>query len=168
VKYLVILFLLIVTTVSCSKKDDNNPVDTSVSASGYIRGYVNSVNWYSNSIRTSKTGQTRIVKATQEFSNNQNYSSAILEMKISVNYIGTFGIGEDEPGFVYFVRAYYTLVGKNGNANELYTAYYKDTSELVISEYDDNHLYGTFNFVANTNDTLNTILFTNGSIQITY
>jgi hypothetical protein len=160
--------MLIVVFLGCSKKDDPIPVDPSVPASGYIRGYVNGVNWYSNSITTSKSGQTRIVTATQPLPNSQTFSSAILEFRISVNQVGNFGIGEDEPGYVYFVRGYYNLVGKNGNANESYKAYYEDQSVFTITEYDADHLYGSFNFIAHTDDTLHTILFTNGSIQIDY
>ena len=166
---LVFLFLVSIVFLSgCSKKEEATPVDTGVKATGYIRGYINSVNWYSNSITTSKSGVTREIKATQNLSNNQNYSSAILEFKISVNQPGNFGIGEDEPGYVYFVRAYYTLIGKNGNSDLKYTAYYEDTSLLTIDEYDSDHLYGSFNFIARTADTLNTIQFTGGSIQIDY
>lgn len=167
-KYFTVIVMLLTTFLGCSKKEENTPIDPGVTATGYIRGYVNSVNWYSNSITTSKSGVTRVIKATQNLSNNQNYSSAILEFKISVNQPGNFGIGEDEPGYVYFVRAYYTLIGKNGNSDLKYTAYYEDTSLLTIDEYDSDHLYGSFNFIARTADTLNTIQFTGGLIQIDY
>lgn len=165
----VFLFLVFLTFfIGCSKKDEISPVDPNITATGYIRGYVNGVNWYSNSIKTNKAGVTRTIKATQNLTNNPDYSSAVLELKISVNQPGDFGIGEDEPGYVYFVKCYYTLVGKNGTPDRLYKAYYKNTSLLTINEYDSDHLYGAFNFIAHTDDTLNTILFTGGNIQIDY
>ena len=167
-KSFALILVLMTIFFGCSKKDSNPVVDDTKPATGYIRGYVNGDSWYTNSIRTGKSGVTRIVRATQNLSNNQNYSSAVLEFKISVNQPGNFGIGEDEPGYVYFVKAYYTLVGKNGHADQLYKAYYEDTSLLTITEYDDTHLYGTYNFIAHTDDTLHTVEFTNGSIQINY
>lgn len=167
-KSLFLLLLSFVFFVSCSKNDDPIPVDPNVPATGYIRGYINGESYYSNSITTNKTGQTRTVTAKQNITNSQVFSSSVLEFKISVNQPGNFGIGEDEPGYVYFVKAKYTLVGKNGNANEIYKAYYEDTSLLTMTEYDSDHLYGSFNFIAHTDDTLHTILFTNGAIQIDY
>lgn len=167
-KNLILVSLLLFAIWACSKSDDFNPVDTEKNATGFVRGSVNGASWYSNKIKTSKSGTTRTIKATQEFLNNPNYSSAILEFRISVNQAGIYGIGEDEPGFKYYVKAYYTLVSNTGSGNENYTAYYENTSLMTINQITNTNLNAIYNFTAHTADTLNTVVFTNGAIQISY
>jgi len=167
-KNLILVLLFLLAIIGCSKNDNSNPVDTEKTAVGFVRGNANGVSWYSNNIKTSKSGNTRFIKATQEFSNNPNFSSAILEFRISVNQAGVFGIGEDEPGYRYYVRAYYTLVSSTGSGNENYTAYYENTSLMTINQITSTNLNAIYNFTAHTADTLKTVVFSNGAIQINY
>ena len=167
-KNLLVFSILFFAIISCSKDEDSNPIDTEKTATGFVRGNVNGTSWYTNKITTSKNGNTRTVKATQEFTNNPTFSSAILEFKIGVNQVGSFGIGEDEPGYKYYVKAYYTLVSNSGTENENYKAYYEDTSLLIISQITDSNLNAVFNFISHTDDTLKTAIFTGGAIQIDY
>ena len=69
-KLFYLLFPFLIFFTSCSSDDDSNPVNTEKTATGFVRGTVNSSSWYSNKITTSKSGNTRIVKATQEFTND--------------------------------------------------------------------------------------------------
>jgi hypothetical protein len=167
-KNLILASLFLFAILGCSKSDDSNPVNTEKTAVGFVRGNANGTSWYSNKIKTSKSGNTRFIKATQEFSNNPNFSSAILEFRISVNQAGVYGIGEDEPGYKYYIRAYYTLVSNTGNGNENYTAYYENTSLMTINQITDTNLNAIYNFTAHTADTLKTFVFSNGAIQITF
>lgn len=164
--YLLFPFLIIFT--SCSSDDDSNPVSTEKTATGFVRGTVNSSSWYSNKITTSKSGNTRIVKATQEFTNDPVFKSSILEFQISVNQAGTFGIGENEPGFTYSVKANYTLISRNGSADVNYKAYYEYLKDLIINRISDKNLDANYSFNARTDDSSRTVSFTSGAIQIDY
>lgn len=165
------IFVLLVSVLflvnGCSKDDNSNPVNPEKNATGFVRGYVNGTSWYSNKITTSKSGNTRTVKATQDFTNDPTFSSAILEFKISVNQSGTFGIGEDEPGVKYYVKTYYTLKAQSGGSDKLYTAYFDNVSFLTISRITDKDIDAIFTFTARTGDS-STVVFSNGSIQINY
>ena len=163
----VLLVSVLFLVNGCSKDDNSNPVNPEKNATGFVRGDVNGTSWYSNKITTSKSGNTRTVKATQDFTNDPTYSSAILEFEISVNQSGTFGIGEDEPGLNYAVKAYYKLISKSGNNDEYYRTYFDNISFLTISRITDKDLDATFTFTARTDDS-STVVFTNGSIQINY
>lgn len=167
-KNLFLFSILLFAVISCSKDNDSNPIITEKIATGFVRGNVNGTSWYSNKITTSKSGNTRTIKATQEFTNNPTFTSAILEFKIGVNQVGTFGIGEDEPGYKYYVKAYYTLVANSATGNEYYKAYYENTSLLTINQITDSNLNAVFNFISHTDDTLKTAIFTGGAIQIDY
>lgn len=165
VPLIAIVFLVF---ASCSSEDDSNPVSPETNATGFVRGNVNGVSWYSNKITTSKSGNTRIVKATQDFTNDPVFKSSVLEFRISVNQAGTFGIGENEPGYTYYVKAYYTLVSRSGSADLNYKAYYENLSTLTINRISDNNLDANYIFNARTDDSLSTVSFSNGAIQIDY
>lgn len=168
-KFLVFISIVFFVLYGCSKDDSStNPVNPEKTATGFVRGDLNGSGWYSNKITTSKSGNTRTVKATQDFTNDPIFSSSILEFRISVNQSGIFGIGEDEPGLNYVVKAYYTLVSRSGTNDEKYKAYFDNVSFLTINRITDKDLDATFTFTARTNDSLKTVVFTNGSIQITY
>lgn len=153
---------------SCSKEDSSNPVNTDKTAVGYVRANIESTNWYSNKIITSKSGNTRTVKATLEIQNDPLFSSSILEFKISVNQTGAYGIGEDEPGYKYYVKAYYTLVSKTGLSDEKYKAYYDNVSLMTINKITDTNLDAVFTFDCRTDDSTKFLSFTTGGIKIDY
>ena len=167
-KFLAFISIVLLIFGGCSNKEDNNPISTDKNATGFIRGNVNGFNWYSNKITTSKSGNTRIVKATLDFSNDPVYKSSLLEFRISVNQAGVFGIGENEPGFQYVVKAYYTLVSRSGSADKYHKAYYDNVSTLTIGSISDKNLDADFIFNARTDDSLSTVVFTNGAIQIDF
>lgn len=101
-------------------------------------------------------------------SNDPLYKATTLEFRISVNQTGVFGIGENEPGFQYVVKAYYTLVSRSGSADKYHKAYYDNVSTLTIGSISDKNLDADFIFNARTDDSLNTVVFTNGAIQIDF
>lgn len=167
-KLTTLIAFVLLTMAGCSSENDSNPVSTEKNATGFVRGTVNGVSWYSNKITTSKSGNTRIVKATQEFTNDPIFKNSILEFRISVNQAGTFGIGENEPGYTYYVKAYYTLVSRSGTADVNHKAYYENLSTLTINRISDKNLDADFVFNARTDDSLRTVSFTSGAIQIDY
>lgn len=167
-KFLTFITLVLLIVNGCSSNDESNPITNEKSATGFVRGNVNGSSWYSNKITTSKSGVTRIVKATLDFSNDPIYKTSILEFHIGVNLVGNFGIGENEPGFQYVVKAYYTLVSRSGSADKYHKAYYDNVSTLTIGAISDKNLDADFIFNARTDDSLSTVVFTNGAIQIDF
>jgi hypothetical protein len=163
-----IFFSLLIFITACSSNDESNPVNAETSATGFVRGTVNGSNWYSNKITTSKSGNTRTVKATQELPNNSKFSSSVMEIRISVSQAGIFGIGENEPGYTYYIKAYYKLVSRNGTEDENYKAYFDNISYMTINRISDKDLDAVFNFNARTDDSTKTISLSSGSIQIDY
>jgi len=167
-KFYYLIFSLLLFISACTNNDESNPIIAEKNATGFVRGTVNSSSWYSNKITTSKSGNTRIVKATQEFTNDPVFRSSMLEFRISVNQAGTFGIGENEPGYTYSVKAYYTLISRSGSADVIYKAYYESLKDLIINRISDKNLDANYSFNARTDDSLRTVSFTNGAIQIDY
>ena len=167
-KFLTFITLVLLIVNGCSSNDESNPITSEKSATGFVRGNVNGSSWYSNKITTSKSGNTRIVKATLDSSNDPLYKATTLEFRISVNQTGVFGIGENEPGFQYVVKAYYTLVSRSGSADKYHKAYYDNVSTLTIGSISDKNLDADFIFNARTDDSLSTVVFTNGAIQIDF
>lgn len=161
-------FLVLLLLVGCSSNDDSNPIDTEKNATGFVRGNINGTNWYSNQITTSKSGNTRVVKAIQELPNHPTFSSSIIELRISVSQAGRLGIGENEPGFTYYVKAYYTLVSRTGTEDEYYKAYFENISYMTINRISDKDLDAVFNFNGRVDDSTKTISLTGGSVQISY
>lgn len=167
-KFFYLIFSLLMFFAGCSKDDESNPVNNETSATGFVRGNLNGSNWYSNKITTSKSNNTRIVKATQELPSHPKFSSSIMELRISLNQAGVFGIGENEPGFTYYIKAYYTLVSRSGTEDEYYKAYFDNISFMTINRISDKDLDATFNFNARTDDSTKTVSLTGGSVIIDY
>ncbi len=167
-KFLTFIALVLLIFNGCSSNDESNPVSNEKSATGFVRGTVNGSSWYSNKITTSKSANTRVVKATLDYSNDPTYKSSILEFRISINQTGVFGIGENEPGYTYYVKAYYTLIAHNGSAAPTHKAHYENVSTLTIGAISDKNLDADFIFNARTDDSLSTVVFTNGAIQIDF
>jgi hypothetical protein len=163
-----LFFPLLLLFLSCSSDEESNPVNTEETATGFVRGTINGSNWYSSEITTSKSGNTRSVKATQKLTNHPIFSSSVIELKISVSQTGKFDIGEDEPGVRYFIKAYYTLVSRSGTEDENYKAYFDNISSMTINRISDKDLDAAFNFNARNDDSTKTISLSSGSVVIDF
>lgn len=161
------LFLFFVV-LGCSKNKDANPVSSEYAATGFIRASVNGASWYSNVISTSFSGNTRYLKATQSIINNPNFSSSVLEFWISINQTGKFSIGEKDPGYTYAIRAAYTLKSTGGAGDEIYRAYFQNYSFLTINGITATNLDASFIFRAFTDDTLKSVVASDGVIKVDY
>jgi len=167
-KLILIVMIFTLFFFGCSKDDNSNPVNNETTARGFVRGNINGVSWYSNNIVTSKSENIRVVKGTQMITNDPMFTASVLELRIGVNQAGVFGIGEDEPGFQYAVKAYYTIVSRSGTEDENYKAYYENTSLLTINRISNTGLDAIFNFTARTDDSTKTVIVSSGVIQIDY
>lgn len=85
-----------------------------------------------------------------------------------MNQAWVFGNSENEPGFKYVVKAYYTLFTQSRSADITHKAHFDNISILTLSAISDKNLDADFIFNARTDDSLNTVEFTNGAIQIDY
>jgi len=167
-KFIILLAAILFAITGCSKDENTNPVDNSNNATGFVKGNVNSVSWYSDKITISKTSTTLTITAKQNFTNDAKFASSELTFKISVTQPQVYGIGENEPGFIYYVKAYYKLISHSGAEDENYKAYFENVSFMTINRLTDNNLDATYNFNAYTDDRSKAVIFTNGAIQIDY
>jgi hypothetical protein len=162
------LSVLVITFLGCSSNKDSNPVSNEYAATGFVRASVNGVSWYSNAISTSYSGNTRYFRATQSIVNNPNFSSSILEFWISINQTGVFSIGEKDPGYTYAVRSAYTLKSASGTGDEIYKAHFQNYSFLTVSGISSSNLDAVFVFRAFTEDTLISVVVSDGVIKVDY
>lgn len=166
-KYILSILVLVIIS-GCSKED--SPVETSGAkkANGYIRGEMNNGSWYSSSITIDEKNNTIFIKAVQTLTGNPNYSSSEINFRlINISQPILYGIGENEPGYVYFVKADYTLKGKNGS-DVVYNAYHRDYSLMKINRFTENGIEADFNFIAYTNSFSDSIDISNGKIDISF
>lgn len=168
-KYLSFVLVIILIYTACSSDSNTNPVKNDDPASGFVRGYSDGTSWYSNQITTNLDQNIRTIKSTQILSNDPKFSSSILELKVSASLPGgLYSIGENEPGYTYFVKAYYTRVAKSGYTNEFYKAYFDSVSYMTINKNSSKELDAVFNFSARTDDSTKFVNFTGGVIKINY
>lgn len=167
-KIFFLLSLSLIVLVGCSTNENSNPVSKEYTATGFMRASVNGGSWYSNQVLTSKSGNVRYLKSEQPIVNNSKFLSSVLEMWIGINQAGQVGIGEDEPGFTYGVRATYTLKSISGSQDEKYKAYFQDYSFLTINRISNTNLDAVFIFRAFTDDTLKSIVVSDGVIKLDF
>ena len=160
---------VILLLISCSKEDNPINGEEDHTATGFLRGNVENASWFADKIQAYKQSSIIYITGTQKINNSSAYTSSILNFKIiNISQTGTFGIGEDEPGFKYFVKASYTLKSAGAAPDKKYTAYYRDYSVFDMSRIDDKGLDATFIFVTYSQDFLDSVNFTSGVIKIDY
>lgn len=160
---------MILLLISCSKEENPINGEEDHTATGFIRGNVKNASWFADDIQAYKQARTIYITGTQKIDNSPVYTSSILNFKIiNLSQTGTFGIGENEPGFIYFVKASYTLKSAGAEPDKKYTAYFRDYSFLEMSRINDKGSDGTFIFVAYTQDFSDSVNFTSGVFKIDY
>ena len=167
-KYFVcILFLLLL--FSCSKDDNSVATDPDYTAAGFVRGKIDNVTWSADKIETHKQASTMYITGTQNFDAGSLYSTTIIDFRIiNLSQPVTAGIGEDEPGYIYFVKANYTLKFTDGSQDKVYTAYYRDYSNMYITIINDKRVDATFLFKAYTEDFSDSVDVTSGVFRVEY
>lgn len=96
------------------------------------------------------------------------YSLSEIDIKIILNQTGTFGIGGNEHGLQYFVKANYTLKSSDGISDRIYTAYYLDYSLLKITSISTNSIEADFNMKLFKEDFSDSLLITSGRLNIDF
>jgi hypothetical protein len=167
IRYLVWIPLILIQ-FSCSK-NDSTVTEPDYTATGFIRGKIDNVNWFADKIEAHKQASTIYITGTQNFDAGSPYSNSLIDFRIiNLSQPVTAGIGEDEPGYVYFVKANYTLKFADGSDDKVYTAYYRDYSTMDITRITDKALEATFFFIAYSEDFTDSVDVTNGAIKIDF
>ena len=167
-KYLVWIPLTLLL-LSCSKDDNPIVVDPDYTATGFIRGRINNVTWFADKIEAHKQASTIYITGTQNFDTSSIYTSSIINFRIiNLSQPILAGIGEDEPGYEYFVKANYTLKFADGSNDKVYTAYYRDYSTMDLTRINDKGLDATFIFIAYSEDFSDSVDVTGGVFNIDY
>ena len=154
---------------SCSKDDNSIVIDTDYTATGFIRGRINNVTWFADKIEAHKQASTIYITGTQNFESGSIYTNSKIDFRIiNLSQPVTAGIGENEPGYEYFVKADYTLKFADGSNDKVYTAYYRDYSTMDLTRINDKGLDATFIFKAYTEYFLDSVDVTGGVFNIDY
>lgn len=159
-KYLSLILLSILLT-GCKEETENPSEPGENTASGYVRSYIDGINWEAADIYASKSGSVIKISAIK------NSSEIKLEI-ININQPGNFSIGENEPGYTYFIKAKYIQKAAGGTDEKVYSAYFREYSYLNISDISDGSLDADFIFIAYNSDFTDSVNVTNGAINIDY
>jgi hypothetical protein len=156
------IFILVLLLFAGCKKEAENPTGPDENrATGYVRSYVDGVNWEASDIYVSESGTVINISAVK--------STAEIKLQIqNINQPGNFSIGENEPGFTYFIKAKYIQKAAGGTSEKIYTAYFRDYSYLTISDISEGTLDADFVFLAYSEDFTDSVNVTNGAINIDY
>jgi hypothetical protein len=167
-KYLFLIPLILLLS-NCSKDDNSIVVDTDYTANGFLRGKINNVTWSANKIEAHKQASTIYITGTQNFDEGSLYSSSVINFRIiNLSQPVLSGIGENEPGYQYFVKANYTLKFADGSNDKVYTAYFRDYSFMDLTRINSKGIDATFIFKAYTGDFSDSVVVTNGVFKIDY
>ncbi len=167
-KYLVWIPLTLLL-FSCSKDDNSIVGDTDNTATGFLRGKINNVTWFADKIEAYKQASTIYITGTQNFEAGSIYTSSKINFRIiNLSQPVTSGIGENEPGYQYFVKANYTLKFKDGSNDKIYTAYFRDYSLMDLTRINNKGIDATFIFKAYTGNFSDSVIVTDGVFRIDY
>ena len=155
--------------LSCSKDDSTIVSDPDYTVNGFLRAKINNVSWFADKIESHKQASTIYITGTQYFDPGSIYSSSIINFRIiNLSQPTTAGIGEDEPGYQYFVKGDYTLKFADGSKDKVYTAYYRNYSVMDLTSINDNGIDATFIFKAYNEDFSDSVDVTEGAFQLDY
>ncbi|GBD86249.1 hypothetical protein BMS3Abin03_00162 [bacterium BMS3Abin03] len=167
-KYL-IWIPLILFLVSCSKDDNSIVADTDYTATGFLMGKINTVTWSADKIEAHKEASTIYITGTKNYDAGSLYSASKINFRIiNLTQPVTAGIGENEPGYQYFVKANYTLTFTDGSKDKVYTAYYRNYSLMNLTRINDKGIDATFIFKAYSGDFSDSVIVTDGVFKIDY
>lgn len=163
-----LLLLSVVLFAGCAKNESTEPTSTGIRVYGYVRGEINGTNWYADDISVTKKNNITYIQAVKTLTDNSFYNSTEINFRlINVSQPVGYAIGEDEPGYVYAVKADYTLKGKNGS-DKVFKAYYLDYSRMTISRVNDQGLKADFNFKAYNDTFTDSVDVISGKIDLEF
>ena len=162
------LFIVFLLIISCSNNDENNPADPNHTATGFMRTKINNISWFADKIEAYRQSNSLYIIGTQDSTGVPQFSSSEIKFQIiNLSQPGTYGIGEDEPGYEYFVKAKYILYSGTGVVNIIYSAYYLNYSTMNISRINADSFTADFIFRAFI-DSTTSVNITDGVIDIRF
>lgn len=162
----ILLLAVVILLSSCAKKDESNPAGNSNSANGFMLCQINSVQWAADELQAYRQQGTLYITGIKNENAGQQYSSRKLRFRIiNLNQPGTFGIGENEPGIIYFVKADYTLTSATGQGDLVYTAYYENYSLMKIKSITGNSIDADFDMIMFNSNRTDSLLVRIGRVK---
>lgn len=167
-KILYLLIIIVVFIAGCETKVID-PFEDDTTATGSMICQINLSIWSASDVQVNKQRDTLLLKGKKILTGDSNYSYSEINFKfINTSRAGTFEIGEDEPGFKYFVKGDYRLKSSKGLPDVVYTAYYRDFSLMTIRDITDKNIQAEFKMKVYESDFADSLLITSGRISITY
>lgn len=164
----ILLFFSFVLIAGCSKDEATAPVQAENTVYGFVRGEINGSSWYADKITLVERNNIKYIKATKNIFDNPTYSSSEINFRlINISQPVVYAIGENEPGYVYAVKADYILKAKNG-ADKVLKAYYLEYSQMDISRINDKSLEAEFIFKAYDEFFTDSVEIVNGKINLDF
>ncbi len=163
-------FLIFATSlfIGCSK-DDSSPVTPPNKVNGFMLCQINFSTWSAEELEVSREQNILHIKGRRAITGSATYSSSEINFRIiNLSQPGTFGIGENEPGFQYFVKGKYTLIAKDNNLNKEFTAYYLDYSLMKINSILPKSIDAEFNMKLFNENFTDSLLITTGRMNLEF
>lgn len=168
-KYYFVLILFLLTISASCNKDDSSPVLPSNKVNGFMICQVNFSTWSAEGLEVSRQQNTLHIKGRRSVSGSNTFTASEINFRIiNLNQPGTFGIGENEPGFQYFVKGSYTLISNEINQNIEFTAYYLDYSLMKINSITSKSIEAEFNMKLFNEDFSDSLLITTGRMNLEF
>lgn len=169
IMYKFLLSVLLITFVlGCTAEVIEPPTEDST-ATGSMICQINLASWSASDVQVNKLRDTLLVKGKKILTGDSNYSYSEINFKIiNASQPGTFGIGEDESGFKYFVKGDYRLKSSKGLPDVVYTAYYRDFSLMTVTDITNKSIQAEFKMKVFDAAFSDSLLITSGRININY
>ena len=167
--YKPIFFLVIILLVWGCKEDTFDPFVEDNTASGSMICQINQSTWSADELQAYKERDTLFLKGIKVLAADSNYSSSEINFKIiNLNQTDTAEIGEDEFGFIYFVKGNYTLKSAKNLPDVVYTAYFREDNLMTITGINDRSIEAEFKMKVFSKSFSDSLSITNGRLSITY
>lgn len=167
--YKLLVLLNIIVLISGCSKDDSNSVNPPNNTTGFILCQVNSVQWSADELEASRIQNTLHIKGAKEITGHSVFTASEIYFRIiNINQPGTFGIGENETGFQYFVKGTFTYKSEDGLQDQVFTAYYLDYSLMKINSITDKSIDAEFNIKLYNQDFSDSLFITSGRLNLVY
>jgi len=168
-KYISVLTIFLAIFIASCSKDDSSPLPPSNKVNGFLICQVNFSTWSAEGLEVFRQQNTLHIKGRRAVTGSNIFTSSEINFRIiNLNQPGTFGIGENEPGFQYFVKGSYTLIANEISQNIEFSAYYLDYSLMKINSITSKSIDAEFNMKLFNEDFSDSLLITTGRMNLEF
>lgn len=165
-QYFLILFSVLLV-FSCSKEEEN-PVTPNNKATGFMITQLNISTWSADELEAYKIRDTLVITGIKKSALPAGQSSSSITFNIGTAQVGSWAIGEKEPGFVYGVRGTYLLKYSDGTTDKIYRAYDRDYSILNITRITSSEIEAQFKMIVFNTTQTDSLIFDSGRMNIRF